>query len=224
MDPNNDDEIVAGLKAGSEHCLSLLLQKYHGLLMGVAMTVYGLQHDNAKSVVNESFLRAWRKIATFNPKGPNSLRNWLYTILKHLIRDSVKKEKAEESHIKFVHFDELAPGGNDDLGELDGPAREVAQKLLSDFEGTDITPDVRIKIIYEVFAEFTEEEQELLWWHFWATPDKEIAKRLCVETRDVQALRTRINRLVHKFFKRIAELVGIDDWRKINDQWKRQNR
>jgi len=72
----------------------------------------------AEDCVQETFLRAWRSRASFDP-ARGSERTWLFTIQRHVVLDAVR---ARDRRPRPVDHDDLpepvAPGATDPLGRL----------------------------------------------------------------------------------------------------------
>jgi len=72
---------------------------------------HGFDVHNAKDLVQETFISAWRNIDGFNEKA--SVRNWLFVIMKNKIVDHYRKvanniviESIEADHHDHTFFDE----------------------------------------------------------------------------------------------------------------------
>jgi RNA polymerase sigma-70 factor (ECF subfamily) len=73
----DDKELVARLQAGDLQALNLLIDRYKDEFYRLAYRLMGNKED-AEEVLQDTFLRAYQKIGTF--EGKSKLSTWLYRI------------------------------------------------------------------------------------------------------------------------------------------------
>lgn len=75
---------------------------------------YTNEEDRALTIVNDGFLKVFKKIDTYQGKG--SFEGWIRRIVFHCLSDHFRKEK---SYLKFLIFEDhdraVAPNSSDDL-------------------------------------------------------------------------------------------------------------
>lgn len=92
--PKSDRELVEAVRQGNGQAMRELYRAHHRRIYGLALRLTGNVGD-AEDVVQETFLRAWRKLDRF--RGESSFGTWLYRIAVNLCRDLARKRKPTES-------------------------------------------------------------------------------------------------------------------------------
>jgi len=95
-----DQELVRGCAKNDRKHQELLYRKYSGSMMKMCFR-YTDDRDIAMQIVNNGFLRAFKKIGSFSFKG--SLEGWLRKIVYHSLSDYYKKHS---KYIQFLVFEE----------------------------------------------------------------------------------------------------------------------
>jgi RNA polymerase sigma-70 factor (ECF subfamily) len=85
-----DEELVARCQAGDTECFNDLIRRWERPIYALAYRTIGHDED-ARDVVQEAFLRAFRGIRAF--KGEARFSSWLYRITLNLCRDWVRRQK-----------------------------------------------------------------------------------------------------------------------------------
>ncbi len=93
---------------GNRDGLRMLFEQEAGRLLTVARRIVR-RRDIAEEVVQEAFLRIWRKADQFDPR-LGSARGWVYTIVRNraldVIRDNAREELTDDSHLETLLHDE----------------------------------------------------------------------------------------------------------------------
>jgi RNA polymerase sigma-70 factor (ECF subfamily) len=89
---NNLASTVSRAREGQTQAISELYTTFADLLFRYC---YVRLHDReaAQDCVQETFIRAWRGIKTFEYRGDLSLTSWLYTITNHVVVSYVRKQQ-----------------------------------------------------------------------------------------------------------------------------------
>ena len=85
-----DEELVASATAGDHESFNQLVSRWERPIYALAYRTLG-REDEARDVVQEAFLRAYRGLRGF--KGEAKFSSWLYRITLNLCRDWIRKER-----------------------------------------------------------------------------------------------------------------------------------
>ncbi len=108
-----DEELVARSTGGDPESFNQLIKRWERPIYALAYRTIG-REDDARDVVQETFLRAFRGLSGF--KGQAKFSSWLYRITLNLCRDWMRRQRRSPVM--------LAPDGVD-LVELAGESDEV---------------------------------------------------------------------------------------------------
>lgn len=88
----SDEAVVAGVAAGDETAMLVLVRRFQRRVYGLALTV--LRDDgHAADAAQEAFVRAWRNAASFDARRGTVL-TWLLAITRNVAIDRVRMEGA----------------------------------------------------------------------------------------------------------------------------------
>jgi len=91
VNPREEEKLlVAGLKTGEEQAFKMFVEKYQARAFSVAYS-YLKNSEEAKDVVQESFIRVYEKVSSF--KGDSKFYTWYYRLLFNLCHDAKRKKK-----------------------------------------------------------------------------------------------------------------------------------
>lgn len=158
-------KIIQQIKKGDKAAFRQLVEHYQQAAFNLAFRMLG-EEEEAKDVVQDSFIRIWEKIDTYNSK--EKFTSWMYKIVNNRAIDSLRTRKRRP----VISFEKLVPdtigaeeiGGdilleNREAGELirvitnDLPEKQKVIFTLRDLQGLspqevqDITgmPETAIK-------------------------------------------------------------------------------
>ena len=120
----SEDALVRALREGDPHAFETLVRSHGGRLLRVARRLLGSE-DDARDVVQETFLQAWRNIATF--EGRSTLATWLTRIAVNAALMRLRKRKRRDE----ASIDDLMPSFDSDgcrtepLWQIDATADEM---------------------------------------------------------------------------------------------------
>src|SRR5476649_1390666 len=86
----SDEELVTRATAGDLDSFNQLVKRWERPIYALAYRTLGREED-ARDVVQESFLRAFRALKGF--KGEAKFSSWLYRITLNLCRDWIRRER-----------------------------------------------------------------------------------------------------------------------------------
>lgn len=86
----NENEMIKTASEGDSQAFDLLVEPHRKPLLVHCYRLSG-SLDDAEDIVQETFLRAWNKLKSFDGNGP--FRNWLYVIATRLWLDEYRKRK-----------------------------------------------------------------------------------------------------------------------------------
>lgn len=86
----NEREICRAVLAGDRDAYSALVRRYSPTVFRVAYRITGSE-DDADEVVQETFLRAYQKLASF--EGRSSFSTWVYRIASNCALDMLGRKK-----------------------------------------------------------------------------------------------------------------------------------
>jgi RNA polymerase sigma-70 factor, ECF subfamily len=92
----SDDEAVTRARAGDTEAFRVLVERHSRLVFGVAYRITGNEAD-ADDVVQETFLRAYRRLAQFEDR--SNFGSWLYRIAANCAYDVLRGRRRHEEHI-----------------------------------------------------------------------------------------------------------------------------
>ena len=139
----SDWQLVQKCQAGDIASFQELVSRYH---QKVYLVIVGLLRnpDDAMEVAQESFFRAYRKIASF--QGQSSFYTWLYRIAVNICIDHQRRQKRSPLEFResmdevFEQQNEVAKDPFSDVHD-----RELREKMLSAID--DLTPEHKAVIV-----------------------------------------------------------------------------
>src|SRR6202023_4309509 len=91
----SDEAAAARAKAGDADAFRVLVERHSRALFRLAFRMTGNEQD-AEDMVQETFLRAYRRIGNFDERA--SFGTWLYRITVHCSLDLVRARKRRSEH------------------------------------------------------------------------------------------------------------------------------
>jgi len=122
MSSMNDGELIERILGGEQEYFTHLVRRYQSPLFSFAMRMM-YNHEVARDMIQETFIAAYRNLASF--RGTGAFSSWLYRITANKCINHIRREKK----IAFHSFDELhekiVPGMTRGNGE---PEEECEKK------------------------------------------------------------------------------------------------
>lgn len=96
-----DEDAIRAIARGDEHALAVLYDRYSRPCHAFALRMLGSETD-AEEITQETFLRAWRNAATYDPDRAGIL-SWLLAITRNLCIDQLRRRRR---HLTAVTLDD----------------------------------------------------------------------------------------------------------------------
>lgn len=131
----SDEALVAGLAVGDSDVARVLVRRFQARVYGLALSITRDRLE-AEEVAQDTFLRAWRYAAGFDPRR-GSVTTWLLTIARNAALDKIRArrrvERAEQLAIDPVEDPDVlgavaaddATSARDDLDAVAGALRAL---------------------------------------------------------------------------------------------------
>jgi RNA polymerase sigma factor (sigma-70 family) len=126
MDALSDEALLAGLGSGNPDAAAAFVRRFQSRVYGLALTMLrdpGL----AEEVAQETFVRAWRHAASYDPRR-GRVPAWLLTIARNLAIDRARMRPVTPTDPDIIasRLDISEHDAMPDLGERDRLRRAVA--------------------------------------------------------------------------------------------------
>src|SRR5918995_815218 len=126
--------VAAAAKAGDESAFTSLVEKYRRELHVHCYRMLGSFQDS-EDLVQETFLRAWRKRESF--QGRSTFRTWLYSIATNACLDAIARRPARAAHAETAA---VGPAPPSEIPWL----QPYPDELLEGIPAGDDEPDVAV--------------------------------------------------------------------------------
>jgi RNA polymerase sigma-70 factor (ECF subfamily) len=148
MSALSDESLLAGLGSGDPEAAAVFVRRFQSRVFGLALTVL---HDReaAEEVAQETFVRAWRHAATFDPRR-GRVAPWLLTIARNLAIDAARVKPAvpADPDVVVAALDNSAQETMPEIDERDRVRAAVA----------DLPADQRRALVLAAYAGRTARE------------------------------------------------------------------
>ena len=101
MEERTDRQLVESYLNGERSALDALIERHINGAYRFARNLVG-DESHAEDIVQDSFLKVWKKIGSFNPEKP--FKPWLSAIIRNTALDFLRKRK--ETPFSAMSFDE----------------------------------------------------------------------------------------------------------------------
>jgi RNA polymerase sigma factor (sigma-70 family) len=125
MDTNSDQIYIDKVLQGDSNAFAYLIDKYKNMTYTLAIKIVK-NHEDAEEVAQDSFLKAYQKLATF--KGDAKFSTWLYTIVYRNAITMIRKKKLETSDIDDYVIKNYADG--QEFPQLEAISTEEQHKYV----------------------------------------------------------------------------------------------
>ena len=128
-----DAALVAAIRAGDEHALAQLYDRYSPVVYSVALRVLG-DTGAAEDVLQEVFLQLWRNPGVFD-SNRGSLGAWLAVIARNRAIDGLRRRKPETDPADVIISVEVDLEGETERRRMLEKVREVVNALPAEQRG-----------------------------------------------------------------------------------------
>jgi len=130
MQESTDEQLATEAQGGSQPALTALFRRYTDRLVRYAMSIVK-SGDEANDVVQESFIKAYRNLQSFDVK--RKFSSWMYRIVHNEAMNHIRKEKRRpwislEADTLFPHPASTEPDPHEEQERL-GDAEEIRAVL-----------------------------------------------------------------------------------------------
>jgi RNA polymerase sigma-70 factor, ECF subfamily len=139
----SDEAAAARAKAGDADAFRVLVERHSRPLFRLAFRMTGNEQD-AEDIVQDTFLRAYRRIAKFDERA--SFGTWLYRITVNCSLDLVRarKRRSEQSGPANPEMDDLiqslpSTGATPDRMAMSGEARQRIAEAMEELSASERT-------------------------------------------------------------------------------------
>ena len=186
----SDAAAVAETLAGDEEAFAAVVQRHSRSLFRLAYRMTGNEHD-AEEVVQETFLRAYRRLDQFEARA--NLSTWLYSIAVNCGRDLLQKHKRQRQNTV-----PLEPAG--ETREHESPSAELSPDRLA------LGSELGRRLNLEMDRLTAQERAALILRHYEGLSIAEIGSTLGLRP---SATKNSIFRAVHKLRRVLGPVVGV---------------
>lgn len=89
----SDESLLAGMGAGDPEAAAIFVRRFQGRVFGLALVIVG-DRDTAQEVAQETFVRAWRHAAAYDPRR-GRVASWLLTIARNAASDARRLRRSD---------------------------------------------------------------------------------------------------------------------------------
>jgi len=110
-----DDVTLARAQRGDESAWRALVERYQRPVFALLSRMLSpvARRDLVEDLAQETFLRAFRALASFDRAASGRLSSWLLTIATRLALDELRRRRVPAEALQPVHFQAAAPAGPD---------------------------------------------------------------------------------------------------------------
>jgi RNA polymerase sigma-70 factor (ECF subfamily) len=134
--PEDDSVLVAQVMAGDELAFAQLVRRYEAKLLVYVAQIVSIQEE-ARDLVQESFIRVWRNLDQYDPKFRFS--TWLFRIAHNLAIDHLRRRRQPVISLERGEDDEGDEIRLDPADVRRGPLGELANRELAGALRREIT-------------------------------------------------------------------------------------
>lgn len=123
-----DEVLLEGIRRGDEQAMKALYETYVGYLRGVCSR-YVPDPDDVKDLLQDSFIKIFTAIDTFEYRGKGSLRAWMKQITTYCALSHLRSRK---NLFTLEETDDLPDETDEEAPDVDALPLEVLHQLISE--------------------------------------------------------------------------------------------
>lgn len=133
LEQQADEELMVLIKSHNHDAFSALVTRHSDRFYALSYRTLFNQSD-AEDIVQESFLKLWRKPELWKEKKNSKFTTWFYRIIVNACYDLNKKKSSQETSLEADDYEQLAEKSAEceDLSHQQLSAIEIALKNLPD--------------------------------------------------------------------------------------------
>ncbi len=123
---HSDDELLAGLRHGSESHFSELYERYFHRIYTFSYARVR-NHADAEEIAQETFIAVLRSAESF--RGQASVLSWIYGIAKNTANNQLRRQKTQDERLDFAEHAMIAP--HPSIANA-GPSEQLDMQIYTD--------------------------------------------------------------------------------------------
>ena len=141
-----EQQLLNAIRGGEREAMRRLYERFAGLTMAIALR-YIVNQEDARDIVQDSFVKILISLKRFSHKGEGSLKAWVSSIVVHQAIDYVK------SHERLLFTDQLPDEPEEEEPDVGRVPPEVLNKMIS-----QLPPGYRLVLNLHVFEQLSHKE------------------------------------------------------------------
>ena len=145
MQDIDDESLVARICEGDHRAFAQIVERHSGLFFQAAYRMCSSSED-AEEIVQEAFLKLWKKPQAFDAEKGAKFTTWFYRVVTNLAIDHVRRKKPQSGSDVLEYMADKGPLADEQLEERDRqdvletaiqalPERQKAALNLCFYEG-----------------------------------------------------------------------------------------
>lgn len=124
----NEIDLIRQVMNHDSHAMRIMYESYAGYLMGVCSR-YVPESDDAKDILQDSFIKIFGKLDTFEPRGSGSLKAWVTRIVINEALGFLRKQKCL---VALDHEESIADEVDEEEPEVDDLTADEIHRMIGE--------------------------------------------------------------------------------------------
>ncbi|HBR54208.1 MAG TPA: hypothetical protein DEA82_08465 [Flavobacteriaceae bacterium] len=108
MKQDTDQDLIDKTLQGHSHAFGVLVERYQNFVFTIILRMVK-QREAAEEIAQDSFVKAYEKLATF--EGRSKFSSWLYSIAYRKALDYIKQQRRKVAHTDIEQLSDVAMDG-----------------------------------------------------------------------------------------------------------------